>query len=371
MAVARFSDATLASRREFLENRQKGIGGSDMPAILGLSPHKNALDVYYEKTRPITDADLEDDTIHQLRGHVLEATALAHYWLKTGRQGRATGITVAHPDYPAVRVHRDFEVFATSQNLPPYADGTGTGEIKSPMSWVYGKIIDDGLREAEIIQTLTNIAASRHSWGSIAYFSLEHSRGPIQFVDMPHDPKMGPWLLQMGQKFWDEHVVPRIPPNVDDWSHLLRRDDAPPIVDLSDPELVRLTDDAEYIEAIGEELRLKALVKDAETLYEAAKARLKTVALDRGLKRVHAPGIGKATVVTQNGRKTLQQDTLRHAMPLDRDKVERWLRNYIPDNATVGRMLFECTLDLDAFMRTGDGYQYVKTSPSKEIADDE
>jgi putative phage-type endonuclease len=38
--------------KEILEARSKGIGGSDVAAILGMSRYKTALDVWTEKTKP-------------------------------------------------------------------------------------------------------------------------------------------------------------------------------------------------------------------------------------------------------------------------------------------------------------------------------
>lgn len=370
MPVPRFTEAERERRYEFLVNRQKGVGGSDIPRIVGVSSYGNALDVYYEKTRPIDKALIDDDTIHQMRGHQLEGTALAHYWLHTGRRGRATGIVVSHPDFPNVRVRRDFEVFAESNNLPEGAEGTGTGELKAPVSAVFGKVISDGLRESEIVQLQTNIAASRHQWGSIAYFSLEHSKGPITYADLLADEALGQFLLEQGQRFWDEHVVPRIPPDPNEWAHLMQRADAPPIYELNG-EVDPVVDDEPLVTAIAKEIELKELKKEAESVYRTAQSTLFDLMVEREARKVHAAGVGKATVVTSKGREKLLEDTLRNAMPLDRDKVERWLREsgggpYDP--ADVGRMLFECTLDIDQFKTRGEPSQHVRTYPSKEVS---
>jgi len=36
------------NREQFLLDRKKGIGGSDVASILGVSPFRTALDVYYD-----------------------------------------------------------------------------------------------------------------------------------------------------------------------------------------------------------------------------------------------------------------------------------------------------------------------------------
>lgn len=48
---------TSAERLEWLKNRQTGIGGSDVAAILGLSRYKSALDVYNDKVGEVSDSE--------------------------------------------------------------------------------------------------------------------------------------------------------------------------------------------------------------------------------------------------------------------------------------------------------------------------
>lgn len=45
---------TVKSQEEWLELRNQGIGGSDIPVLLGLSPYKTVLDLYREKTGQYT-----------------------------------------------------------------------------------------------------------------------------------------------------------------------------------------------------------------------------------------------------------------------------------------------------------------------------
>ena len=40
---------------QYLEERRKGIGGSDIAAVLGLSPWKTAYQVYQEKRKEVDD----------------------------------------------------------------------------------------------------------------------------------------------------------------------------------------------------------------------------------------------------------------------------------------------------------------------------
>ena len=52
----------LGTREQFLLDRKKGIGGSDVASILGVSPYSTALEVYHDKTKPelVLDEPTED-----------------------------------------------------------------------------------------------------------------------------------------------------------------------------------------------------------------------------------------------------------------------------------------------------------------------
>ena len=50
----------MPSREEWLEERKKGIGGSDAAVILGLNPYKNNIRLWEEKTGRRTATDISD-----------------------------------------------------------------------------------------------------------------------------------------------------------------------------------------------------------------------------------------------------------------------------------------------------------------------
>ena len=56
-----FKRISAKSHDEWLENRKKGIGGSDAAAILGISPFKTNVDLYLEKTGQKIPEDISDE----------------------------------------------------------------------------------------------------------------------------------------------------------------------------------------------------------------------------------------------------------------------------------------------------------------------
>lgn len=71
------------TRAEWLADRQMGIGGSDIAAILGLSKWRTPLDVYLDKRGESGGAQDENEAMYW--GNVHEAAIRAHYEAITGR----------------------------------------------------------------------------------------------------------------------------------------------------------------------------------------------------------------------------------------------------------------------------------------------
>jgi len=79
------------------ERRKHGIGGSDIAVIMGLSPYKTPLQLYYEKTGLI---EIEyKKTEEQYWGHLMEPVIRDHFC-------RLHGLTVSQHD---TLVHKDYD----------------------------------------------------------------------------------------------------------------------------------------------------------------------------------------------------------------------------------------------------------------------
>ena len=51
----------LKSHEDWLANRTKGLGGSDISAVIGMNPYKSNLDLWLEKTGQIEPEDISDN----------------------------------------------------------------------------------------------------------------------------------------------------------------------------------------------------------------------------------------------------------------------------------------------------------------------
>lgn len=93
------------STNNWLQWRHKGIGSSDAPVIMGVSPYKTRLELWKEKIQPQAPVESEGDFIKR-KGHALEAKARAQYELETGRLF-ADPICAEKADLPWMRASLD------------------------------------------------------------------------------------------------------------------------------------------------------------------------------------------------------------------------------------------------------------------------
>jgi putative phage-type endonuclease len=89
--------------KEWLANRTKGIGGSDVGAICGVNKYSSARLVYLKKTGQYQDGEDEfsDAALERMHfGHMLEPIVANEYVRRTGNKVVVSPATLVHKDYP-------------------------------------------------------------------------------------------------------------------------------------------------------------------------------------------------------------------------------------------------------------------------------
>ena len=77
-------ETTGLSEEEWLDHRRTGIGGSDVSAVMGVSPFTTAHDLYYDKLHIVSAIDDEDNWVAKEFGHLLEDLVAKIFHKKTG-----------------------------------------------------------------------------------------------------------------------------------------------------------------------------------------------------------------------------------------------------------------------------------------------
>lgn len=87
------------NREQFLERRKQGIGGSDIAAIIGLSPWKTPRDIYMDK-KGLAEPEPETDAMYW--GTTLEDIVAKEYSKRTGRKIERCNVLFRHPEHPFI-----------------------------------------------------------------------------------------------------------------------------------------------------------------------------------------------------------------------------------------------------------------------------
>ncbi len=96
------------SREEWLSFRRRGIGGSDVAAILGISPFRTARDIYYDKLEIADVEEEEGNWVAMEMGHLLEDLVAEIFRRKTGYKIYQIKKMFAHPQYPFMLADVDY-----------------------------------------------------------------------------------------------------------------------------------------------------------------------------------------------------------------------------------------------------------------------
>lgn len=96
------------SHVEWLEDRRKGIGGSDVGTILGLNKWKSPYQLWLEKTGQIELDESNSEPAYW--GNVLEEVVAREFMERTGKKVRRRNQVFEHPLHPFLRANIDRDV---------------------------------------------------------------------------------------------------------------------------------------------------------------------------------------------------------------------------------------------------------------------
>jgi putative phage-type endonuclease len=183
---------------QFYLDRKTGIGGSDVASIMGLSPFKTALQLYYEKIAESFDIE-EHDNLR--RGRKLEKYILEEYASRTEETIEYDIPLLRHAEYPFLIGHIDGKIHG--QNVIIEAKSSAL----SPKAWE-NKIPD---------YYLVQIAHYAH------IYNADRVDVPVLFNNWQYccfsyyrDEELENRIKQACIDFWQNHILKGNPPPMQD-----------------------------------------------------------------------------------------------------------------------------------------------------------
>jgi len=270
MAVTaeKIADIRDLSREEWLRERQKGIGGSDIPAILGISPWASPLSVYMEKTTDIKEEASDLDNLQMEVGKELEGFLAKKFeaWLER-EEGHKVEVVqephiLQHPGYTWAMGNLD-GVFEHPEK------GLCGLELKTTNEFMRGEWEGDELPDTYYFQVQWYMFVTGLDTFYIAYLIGNRK---FNAKEVPRNQEVIDVLYQKAEEFWNDHVLAQEPPapigtdaDTEALKYLYPEEEKGEVVDLSDMQGLR----DEYKEIMKEKKELDSKINEIKQRFMA------------------------------------------------------------------------------------------------------
>lgn len=194
----------MDDRKQWLEQRRKGIGASEAAAVLGMNPHISPLEVWLSKLHPEMLPERGDEDFLEF-GTELEGPIERRYVKETGnRVYKPTPSIVFHPRYPELLCTPDGlcdspEKIVVEYKFEKWSDG-------------FGEIGTDEIPEHFLIQGCHQMACCDRNRVD---FGVLHGAPPIRVYRAHRDLELEAQLIDRIRGWWSDYVVKDVEPPVD------------------------------------------------------------------------------------------------------------------------------------------------------------
>jgi putative phage-type endonuclease len=186
-----------------VEDRSTGIGGSDVAAILGMHPHKDAMAVFCEKTG-LYKADLSNNPRVQW-GKRLERIIAEAYAEVSGRAVEWCDTTFRHPQ-------RNFQLFTCDGLIPGNRRGLEVKTAGVDQAHAWGETGTDQVPEHYALQCHWYLSATDYEAWDIAVLI---GGNDLRIFTIERDRELEQSLLVSADSWWTAHIEHRVPPAID------------------------------------------------------------------------------------------------------------------------------------------------------------
>lgn len=241
----------LIKRDKWLGERMLGIGASESPAVLGLSPWKSAYQLWAEKCGHI-EADSLDGNEPAEFGIRLERLIAEAFADRTGREVNMW------PQYEIVRDH-ERNWFRCTPDATQEIEGHDTGLVQIKTTSAY-KAADwsDGPPLMYQVQCQHELAVTGYDWGTLVVLIGGQK---LRYFDIERNDRFIAAMLPKLEDFW-HRVLSNTPPDVDGSFATAK------ILAKLHPD-----DDGSTVELPAEAANWQREIEDAKEIIKAAEAR--------------------------------------------------------------------------------------------------
>ena len=202
------------TREEWLAERRKSLGGSDMGAVLGMHRYSSPYAVWADKTGRIPD---QEDNEAMRQGRDLEDYVARRFTEKSGKKVRRLNAILRSDDYPHLHANIDRDVVGEDSGL----------ECKTASALSSRRFAGGDFPENYYCQCVTYLAVTGYRRWYLAVLILGKGFQIYQMTTVPGDD-MPEWCessLYVGP----EEIAALTAAAEQFWSDYVERDDPPPV----------------------------------------------------------------------------------------------------------------------------------------------
>jgi len=219
--------------QDFSVDRSKYIGGSDIGAILGLSPFKSPLELWLEKTgKKINQAD----SLPLRFGSFAEEFVASEYSRSTGFELVHDESIYIHPEHPFMSAHIDRFILGDGGDQPP----TKILECKTANSFStgsWGEAGTDQVPMSYLCQCIWYMAITKIQRADLAVL---FGNSDFRIYQITQDQALENLVIEKAITFWEDYVLKDIAPsaiNQSDCHLLFQKGDPQKTVNASSEDL--------------------------------------------------------------------------------------------------------------------------------------
>lgn len=288
---------------QWLEERRKGIGGSDVAAIMGMSPWKTPYQVYQEKRREV-DAWQGNEATDW--GKRLEPAIRQWYSDVTGRCVRLPEKILFSSSYPFMLA-----------SLDGFTDDPRGVEIKTARSSKgWGEPGTNEIPDYYILQVQHYMAVTGFDVFDVP---VSIGGGSPELYEVPADKELQDMIIEAEASFW-QRVVDGDPPDPITYADAVQRFGSV----RAEGAVIASSSDVLDISELRE---VRAGIAKLEAMEEELKGRLIIRIGESGSDLIDSSGAPLCTYRMSNGRKSLDTKALEREMP---DIYQKYLKQGEP-----------------------------------------
>ena len=264
---------------QWLNERKKGVGGSDVQDVLSLAPYGCAARLFDEKRSVAPDFDVPRNP-NMERGVMLEDIVCEIYAQKTGdKLTKSPALKSKEYSFMLGNVDRFIEM---KEPKIEGLHGNGILEVKCPNRDNFLRIKRLGLPESYILQLQHYMYVADKRWAVWAIFCAD--LWELLPISVTRDDELIQMVIEEEEKFWRMVEIGPRPERlalgdkrckkccrrISCWKELWKDEDEPEGVEDDYEEL----NTEEFVDAFNEHIESKDMVKDTEVIFEKSKQKL-------------------------------------------------------------------------------------------------